>query len=163
MACLSATTVALSLAEGCPGLAFYILEVVVNSAMILEVGIRLIAFGKVRQLRFYSCPENKAHVMPPRLAILEVTVQHTRLDFDIVLCHDLVGARICGLWVNVKRRGTSGHPASCGKKRSSIRPPGSRHAQVSYSVFAFDSHAKVSLPCASGLDSRSLQGRNQST
>lgn len=52
MACLSATTVGLSLAEGCPGLAFYILEIIVNSAMILEVGIRFVAFGKVNQLHF---------------------------------------------------------------------------------------------------------------
>lgn len=51
MAALSVTTVALSLAEGCPGLAFYILEVIVNGAMILEVAIRLVAFGKVRLRR----------------------------------------------------------------------------------------------------------------
>ncbi|KIO16227.1 hypothetical protein M407DRAFT_191462 [Tulasnella calospora MUT 4182] len=54
MACLSATTVGLSLAEGCPGPAFYILEIIVNSAMILEVGIRFVAFGK----QFWKSPFN---------------------------------------------------------------------------------------------------------
>jgi hypothetical protein len=47
MAVLSATTVALSLSDGCPGTAFYVLEIVVNSAMIAEVGIRFLAFGRV--------------------------------------------------------------------------------------------------------------------
>ncbi|GAA96119.1 uncharacterized protein L969DRAFT_83987 [Mixia osmundae IAM 14324] len=46
MAVLSLTTVVLSLVSDCPGLAFYILEIVVNTAMILEVVIRLVAFGK---------------------------------------------------------------------------------------------------------------------
>jgi len=43
-------TVVLSATSECPTLAFYILEIVVNSAMILEVGIRLLAFGAVRLL-----------------------------------------------------------------------------------------------------------------
>ena len=42
-------TVILSATSGCPTLTFYILEVIVNSSMILEVGIRLLAFGKVRR------------------------------------------------------------------------------------------------------------------
>lgn len=50
MAALSVTTVILSLTDGCPGLAFYILEVIINIAMIMEVGIRLVALGKVRNL-----------------------------------------------------------------------------------------------------------------
>ncbi|GAA5843966.1 hypothetical protein JCM9279_003689 [Rhodotorula babjevae] len=45
MALISLATVVLSATSECPTLAFYILEVVVNSAMILEVGIRLLAFG----------------------------------------------------------------------------------------------------------------------
>jgi hypothetical protein len=48
MAALSVTTVVLSLTDGCPGVAFYILEVIINTSMILEVGIRLVALGKVR-------------------------------------------------------------------------------------------------------------------
>jgi hypothetical protein len=48
MAALSVTTVILSLTKECPGLPFYILEVIVNTSMILEVGIRFVAFGKVR-------------------------------------------------------------------------------------------------------------------
>jgi hypothetical protein len=50
MAALSVTTVILSLTDGCPGLAFYILEVVINTSMILEVGIRFVAFGRVRPI-----------------------------------------------------------------------------------------------------------------
>jgi hypothetical protein len=48
MAALSVTTVVLSLSDGCPGLAFYILEITINTSMILEVGVRFIAFGLVR-------------------------------------------------------------------------------------------------------------------
>jgi len=48
MASLSTTTVILSLQDGCPGLAFYILEIIINVAMIAEVSIRFVAFGKVR-------------------------------------------------------------------------------------------------------------------
>ncbi|KAJ6504415.1 hypothetical protein DFH09DRAFT_943962 [Mycena vulgaris] len=48
MAALSVTTVILSLTDGCPGLAFYVLEVIINTSMILEVGIRFVAFGRVR-------------------------------------------------------------------------------------------------------------------
>ena len=49
MAALSVTTVVLSLVNGCPTLPFYILELIINGAMILEVAIRFVAFGKVRQ------------------------------------------------------------------------------------------------------------------
>ncbi|KAF8581646.1 hypothetical protein K439DRAFT_204914 [Ramaria rubella] len=54
MAALSVTTVVLSLGKGCPPLAFYILEIIINSAMIIEVGIRLVAFGK----QFWKSPFN---------------------------------------------------------------------------------------------------------
>jgi hypothetical protein len=47
MAALSVTTVVLSMSDGCPGPAFYILEIVINTSMILEVGIRFVAFGGV--------------------------------------------------------------------------------------------------------------------
>ncbi len=47
MTALSITTVVLSMREGCPGLAFYILEIIINSAMIAEVTIRFLAFGRV--------------------------------------------------------------------------------------------------------------------
>ena len=49
MVALSVTTVVLSIREGCPGLPFYILEVIINSAMIAEVVIRFLAFGRVSQ------------------------------------------------------------------------------------------------------------------
>lgn len=38
----------LSLLSDCPTLAFYILEIIVNTTMIAEVSIRLVAFGNVR-------------------------------------------------------------------------------------------------------------------
>jgi len=46
MAALSVTTVVLSMVNGCPTLPFYILEFIINGAMILEVSIRLLAFGR---------------------------------------------------------------------------------------------------------------------
>ena len=48
MAALSVTTVVLSLVNGCPTLPFYILELIINGAMIAEVSIRFVAFGRVR-------------------------------------------------------------------------------------------------------------------
>jgi len=54
MAALSVTTVALSLINGCPTLPFYILELIINGAMILEVAIRFVAFGR----QFWTSPFN---------------------------------------------------------------------------------------------------------
>ncbi|TRM65884.1 hypothetical protein BD626DRAFT_193590 [Schizophyllum amplum] len=54
MAALSVTTVVLSLVNECPGLPFYILEIIVNSSMILEVAIRFVAFGR----QFWKSPFN---------------------------------------------------------------------------------------------------------
>ncbi|KAI5897815.1 hypothetical protein EV122DRAFT_217039 [Schizophyllum commune] len=54
MAALSVTTVVLSLVDECPGFPFYILEIIVNSAMILEVAIRFVAFGR----QFWKSPFN---------------------------------------------------------------------------------------------------------
>jgi len=54
MAALSVTTVVLSLSDGCPGLPFYILEIIINTSMILEVGIRFVAFGR----QFWKSPFN---------------------------------------------------------------------------------------------------------
>jgi hypothetical protein len=58
MAALSVTTVVLSLAEGCPPTAFYVLEIIINGSMILEVTVRLVAFGRV--CRWVSCYLNVA-------------------------------------------------------------------------------------------------------
>ncbi|EIW87056.1 hypothetical protein CONPUDRAFT_116090 [Coniophora puteana RWD-64-598 SS2] len=54
MAALSVTTVVLSLSDGCPGFAFYVLEVIVNMSMILEVAVRFVAFGR----QFWRSPFN---------------------------------------------------------------------------------------------------------
>ena len=55
MAVLSVTTVALSLGKGCPPVAFYVLEIIINSAMIIEVGIRFVAFGRVSDIFTLCC------------------------------------------------------------------------------------------------------------
>ncbi|KAH7106953.1 hypothetical protein BKA62DRAFT_650537 [Auriculariales sp. MPI-PUGE-AT-0066] len=58
MAALSITTVVFSLlvkSGECPKLAFYVLEFIVNSAMILEVGVRLIAFGRKFWQSIWNC------------------------------------------------------------------------------------------------------------
>lgn len=47
MALASIATVVLSLLQDCPGTLFYALELAINVGMIVEVGIRLTAFGKV--------------------------------------------------------------------------------------------------------------------
>ena len=61
MAALSITTVVLSLQDGCPGLAFYILEFIINATMIAEVSVRFVAFGRVRLLlRMRKCCD--AHI-----------------------------------------------------------------------------------------------------
>jgi hypothetical protein len=46
MALLATATVALSAGSGCPGPAFYVLEVIVNGAMVCEVVVRMIAYGR---------------------------------------------------------------------------------------------------------------------
>jgi len=58
MAALSITTVVLSLltkSGECASFAFYVLEFVVNGAMICEVAIRLVAFGRVSLLPLLMC------------------------------------------------------------------------------------------------------------
>lgn len=47
MAILSITTMILGLVNGCPGPEFFIIEIIVNCAMIAEVGIRMVALSKV--------------------------------------------------------------------------------------------------------------------
>ncbi|KDQ63303.1 hypothetical protein JAAARDRAFT_29321 [Jaapia argillacea MUCL 33604] len=54
MAALSVTTVVLSMTDGCPGLAFFILEIIINVSMICEVGVRFVAFGR----QFWKSPWN---------------------------------------------------------------------------------------------------------
>ncbi|KAG9086698.1 hypothetical protein FS749_003444 [Ceratobasidium sp. UAMH 11750] len=70
MAALSATTVALSLSDGCPGTAFYVLEVIVNTAMIAEVTIRFLAFGR----QFWKSPFNVLDLLLTTLCIVTLLV-----------------------------------------------------------------------------------------
>lgn len=94
MAALSVTTVALSLSDGCPGLAFYILEIIVNTSMILEVGVRFVAFGRV-SLTTQQLTSRKLTHGP---AILEITLQYIRSDPHTVLRNHSISTGICGLW-----------------------------------------------------------------
>ncbi|KAI9512547.1 hypothetical protein F5148DRAFT_1273655 [Russula earlei] len=70
MAALSITTVVLSVREGCPGLAFYILEVIINSAMIAEVAIRFLAFGR----QFWKHPFNVFDLVVTVFCVLTLLV-----------------------------------------------------------------------------------------
>lgn len=86
MAALSVTTVVLSLTNDCPTLPFYILELIINGAMILEVSIRVVAFGRVRaQLKmiFYTSDRSFHHA-----AILEVGLQHHGSHSHSILCYN---------------------------------------------------------------------------
>ena len=90
MTALSVTTIALSITDGCPGLAFYILEIIINTSMIVEVAIRFVAFGRVS-----SIAQNQlANRLSRRLtcltagdaAILEVSVQHPGPHYHTDMC-----------------------------------------------------------------------------
>ncbi|CAE6417952.1 unnamed protein product [Rhizoctonia solani] len=70
MAILSATTVALSLSDGCPGTAFYVLEIIVNTAMIAEVTIRFLAFGR----QFWKSPFNILDLILTTLCVVTLLV-----------------------------------------------------------------------------------------
>ncbi|KAI5116190.1 hypothetical protein M0805_002285 [Coniferiporia weirii] len=68
MAALSITTVVLSLQDGCPGLAFYILEIIINTTMIAEVGIRFVAFGR----QFWKSPFNVIDLVLTSFCVITV-------------------------------------------------------------------------------------------
>ncbi|GAA5977594.1 hypothetical protein JCM5350_002285 [Sporobolomyces pararoseus] len=72
MAALSATTVFLSATseDNCPSFLFYVLEVVVNSAMVLEVSIRFFAFGK----QFWTSYYNTLDLLITLLCLLTLVV-----------------------------------------------------------------------------------------
>ncbi|SGZ27574.1 BQ5605_C026g10129 [Microbotryum silenes-dioicae] len=54
MAFLSLTTVVLSVLSDCPTFTFYMLEIIINTTMIVEVSIRLVAFGKQFWKSYYN-------------------------------------------------------------------------------------------------------------
>lgn len=95
LAALSTTTVVLSVAEGCPGLAFYILEIIVNSAMIAEVSIRYIAFGKVS----IQCGFHLALPHHNPSAILEIAIQCSRPGSYVSLRHNYSHHILFGMWL----------------------------------------------------------------
>ncbi|KAH9968585.1 hypothetical protein BC827DRAFT_265443 [Russula dissimulans] len=71
MTALSITTVVLSVRDGCPGLAFYVLEVIINSAMIAEVTIRFLAFGRQQ---FWKYPFNVFDLVVTVFCVLTLLV-----------------------------------------------------------------------------------------
>jgi hypothetical protein len=89
MAALSITTVVLSMREGCPGLAFYILEIIINLTMIAEVAIRFLAFGRVSGIAQVTYIFHLAH---------SVEQQFWRHPFNVF---DLVVTVFCVLTVLV--------------------------------------------------------------
>lgn len=132
LASLSVTTVVLSLLEGCPGLAFYILEIVVNSSMILEVGIRLLAFGRVSRLCGVLGGRNGTERrFLPSAAILEIPLQHCGLGSHPILCIDAARAGLCGLWRHFERRRNTRHASAGGTQCTPVRATGGCHAEVS--------------------------------
>ncbi|KAL7417545.1 hypothetical protein BDY24DRAFT_368046 [Mrakia frigida] len=70
MAALSITTVIFSLMGDCPPLAFYVLEVIVNGVMILEVAIRVVAFGR----QFFTSTFNLADLGITFLCVITLLV-----------------------------------------------------------------------------------------
>ncbi|KAH8835482.1 hypothetical protein DL96DRAFT_1574424 [Flagelloscypha sp. PMI_526] len=70
MAGLSVATVVLSLLQECPGLAFYILEIIINTAMILEVSIRFVAFGR----QFWNSPFNVVDLILTSFCVITLLV-----------------------------------------------------------------------------------------
>ena len=100
MASLSTTTVILSLQDGCPGLAFYILEIIINVAMIAEVSIRFVAFGKVR---YISLHHSFRRADTRGVAILEIALQRGRPRVDVSVCTHIIGDIIRWLWGHQQR------------------------------------------------------------
>jgi len=88
MATLSTTTVILSLQDGCPSLAFYTLEVIINVAMIVEVGIRFVAFGQVRSTLHLAHLRVLTYWVS---AILEIALQRGRPRVDVLVCTHTIG------------------------------------------------------------------------
>ncbi|CCA77909.1 hypothetical protein PIIN_00553 [Serendipita indica DSM 11827] len=70
LAAMATTTVVLSLTDGCPGFAFYILEIIINIAMIAEVSIRFVAFGK----QFWKSPFNVVDLGLTVLCVITLVV-----------------------------------------------------------------------------------------
>ena len=83
MAALSVTTVVLSLTDGCPTISFYILELIINGAMIVEVSVRFVAFGRVRILVDFAVNVLLTFVIA---AILEIAVQYHGSRPHSILC-----------------------------------------------------------------------------
>ena len=97
MTALSVTTIALSITDGCPGLAFYILEIIINTSMIVEVAIRFVAFGRVSR----TVQINPTARLSTRLTCLTVnlgTQQFWKSPFNIL---DLIITVICAVTILV--------------------------------------------------------------
>lgn len=82
MAVASLLTVVMSLASECPGTLFYVVEMLVNVVLVVEVAIRFVAFGRVSEVSRQSAAigNNADSFCVLRLtAILAFDIQHPRL------------------------------------------------------------------------------------
>lgn len=128
MAALSITTVVLSLAEGCPPMAFYVLEIIINGSMILEVSVRLVAFGR----QFWKSPFNVVDLCLTVLCVITILVvffagcSNTSKDeelFDNLL---LVARNVLQLGRLAAVMRTSGHSLFGGPKPIDLSTAGQR-------------------------------------
>lgn len=141
MAGLSITTVVLSLVNDCPTLPFYILELIINGAMILEVGIRFVAFGRV------STSSDSLRTRRPTLvlvAILEVHVEHHGPSHDRVLRDHPALHLLRGVRKHEQGGRAARHLAPCWTERPSIWSARGRYATVRH---AFYSHLSCLCEC----------------
>ena len=127
MASLSTTTVILSLQDGCPGLAFYILEIIINVAMIAEVSIRFVAFGQVRSTLHVADSGMLTYYI---LAILEIALQRGRPRVDMFMCTHTVRDII--RWLRGHKQGgrIARHTSAGGAERPAIWQACDRHEKV---------------------------------
>lgn len=129
MAALSITTVILSMQDGCPGLAFYILELIINTTMIAEVAVRFIAFGRVRgYLAAQSIDTNDVFRQP---AILEVRIQYRRLNINLLLRYYRFNNRVRWMWCDEQRGRDARHAPSRRSERAAVHASCGCNATVS--------------------------------
>lgn len=133
MTALSVTTIALSITDGCPGLAFYILEIIVNTSMIVEVTIRFIAFGRVSRIQpAYRVSLGLTCLTARNTAILEISVQHNGPHHYGDMRGNHSRDLLRRMWFYEQRRRVTRHVAACRSECSSVCATGVCDATVSF-------------------------------
>ncbi len=148
MAGLSITTVVLSLVNDCPTLPFYILEFIINGAMILEVGIRFVAFGRV-SATVSSIKCASSNLFPS--AILEVHVERHGSGHDRVL-RDHPPLHLLRRMREHEQGGRAArYSTPCWAERSPVWKARDGDATVRHSTFRLSRHSvSISLPDETG-------------